>query len=264
MGVYLVSIKQNCVVDVLGWVLSPIKLAVLFILIIFGVIVQHHPLALTTPIPTVAIFQHSLEAGYSTMDLFGAIFFCAFIHRAVRYKLSKKKELNSDRTESRLTLYACLLGALLLTVVYSFFIFIANYHAADLQNIPTQNLIGELSLLLLHETGTLFVAICVGIACFSTAIAINAVTVEFIHTHIVKKRVSYHMVLFVVVCIAFTLSTLGFTRLMQLIMPVLNVLYPALVGLTIGNIVYKLKGWDIGATLFFIGLFAAVLLQIYK
>jgi len=34
-GVYLVSIKQNCVVDVLGWVLSPIKLAVLFVLIIF-------------------------------------------------------------------------------------------------------------------------------------------------------------------------------------------------------------------------------------
>ena len=263
-GVYLVSIKQTCIVDILGWILSPLKLAALFILIIFGIITQPHPLELTTPIPAAAIFYHALEAGYSTMDLFGAIFFCAFIHRSIRYKLSKKQELNSDRTESRLTLYACFLGALLLMLVYSFFILIANYHAVDLQHVQTQNLIGELSILLLHEAGSLFVAICVGIACFSTAVAINAVTIEFIHTHLFRNRLPYHLVLLTVICIVFLLSTLGFTRLMKIIIPVLNVLYPALVGLTIGNIFYKLKGWDIGAILFFIGLFASLFLQIYK
>jgi len=253
-GVYLVSLQQNRVVDALGWVLSPLKLSVLFILIILGVAVQHHPLAPVTPLPAITIFNHAIEAGYSTMDLLAGIFFCAFVHRSIRYKLTKKHELNTDRTERRLTLYACLVGALLLTLVYSFFILIANYHASDLQGIPTQKLIGNLALLLLHEQGGVFVSICVGLACFSTAIAVTAITVEFIHTHILKHKISYRLVLLFVVIIVFVLSTLGFERLMKMAIPVLSLLYPALLGLTIGNVLYKLKGWNAGSMFFLIGL----------
>jgi LIVCS family branched-chain amino acid:cation transporter len=262
LGVYLISLEQTRIIDALGWVLSPLKLSILFILIILGVAVQHNPLVTDAPPSALYVFNYAIEAGYSTMDLLGAIFFCAFIHRSIRYKLSKIKELNTDNIECRLTLYACLVGAILLILVYSFFILIANFHAADLQQIPTQNLIGALSILLLHEGSSIFVALCVGIACFATAVAVTAVTVEFVYRHVVRKRLSYRLVLLGVVFIAFILSTLGFTRLMQMIMPVLNVLYPALVGLTLGNILYKLKGWDIGAVLFLIGLFAALVLQV--
>jgi len=254
LGVYLVSFRQNRIIDALGWVLSPLKLSVLFILIILGVVIQHHPFGADTSLSTVKIFNFAIESGYSTMDLLGAIFFCAFVHRSIRYKLAKKPELNTDHTERQLTLYACLVGGVLLALVYSFFILIANYHAADLQGVPTQKLIGELSLLLLHQGGSLFVAVCVGVACFSTAVAITAVTVEFIHSHILKHKVSYRLVLFFVMLIAFILSTLGFTLLMKIIIPILNVLYPALLGLTIGNILYKLKGWNVGPVLFLAGM----------
>ena len=253
-GVYLVSLKQNRVVDALGWVLSPLKLSVLFILIILGVAVKHHPLLTVTSLAPIKTFQHAIEAGYSTMDLLAGIFFCAFVHRSIRYKLAKKNGLNTDRIERRLTLYACLVGAMLLTLVYSFFILIANYHAFNLQGVPTQKLIGTLALLLLHEAGGIFVSICVGLACFSTAIAVTAITVEFIHTHILNHKINYRVVLLCVVCIVFTLSTLGFERLMNIAIPILNILYPALLGLTIGNVLYKLKDWNVGPIFFLIGL----------
>jgi LIVCS family branched-chain amino acid:cation transporter len=264
LGVYLISIKQNRVVDALGWVLSPLKLSVLFILIVFGVAVQHHPLMENASLPALKTFGYAIEAGYSTMDLLAGIFFCAFVHRSIRYKLSKKPDLNTDRAERQLTLYACLVGALLLAVVYSFFILIANYHANDLQGIPTQKLIGSLSLLLLHEAGGVFVAICVGLACFSTAVAVTAITVEFIHTHIFRHKISYRLILPLVVVIVFILSTLGFTRLMHIAIPILNLLYPALLGLTIGNIIYKLKGWNAGPVFFIIGLFISFMPSIFS
>ena len=254
LAVYLVSLKQNRVVDALGWVLSPLKLSVLFILIFLGIAMQHNPLVSATPVPGTQIFGEAVKAGYSTMDLLAAFFFCAFVHRSIRYKLSKIHELNTDRAERRLTLYSCLIGALLLTIVYSFFILIANFHAADLQGIPTQKLIGSLSLLLLHEGGGILVSICVGLACFSTAIAVSAITVEFIHAHVLRHKIPYRLVLPFVILIIFIISNLGFTRLMAFAVPILSLLYPALLGLAIGNVLYKLRGWNAGPVLFLFGL----------
>jgi LIVCS family branched-chain amino acid:cation transporter len=258
LAVYLVSIKQNRVVDALGWILSPLKLSVLFMLIFLGVALQHHPLDGFHLPSSASIFGHAVKAGYSTMDLLAAFFFCAFVHRSIRYKLSTIHELNTDRIERRLTLYSCVIGAVLLTLVYSFFILIANFHAANLQGIPTEKLIGHLALLLLHQTGGIFVSLCVGLACFSTAIAVSAITVEFIHANVLRHKVSYRLVLPFVLVIIFIISNLGFTRLMEIAVPILSLLYPALLGLTIGNILYKLKGWNVGPVLFIVGLVIAV------
>lgn len=259
--IYLISMKQNRIVDALGWVLSPMKLSVLFILIILGVGTTHHPFHPAQASSHISTFTHALKAGYGTMDLLAAFFFCAFVHRTIQYKL-QKHNYNSDKLERRLTIYACLIGACLLAIVYGSFILISNFHAGNLQHIATQELIGSLSLLLLHEAGGIFVAVCVTLACFSTAIALTSVTVEFIQTQILRHRFSYHQILLPTIVIVFIISNLGFDLIMKIAIPILSTLYPPLLGLTIGNIIYKLKGWNIGLYLFYITLIVVIVLHL--
>ncbi len=256
--VYLVSLQQMRIVDALGLFLSPVKLLALFTLIVFGLGIRHQVAPPGGAITNLQVFSHAVKLGYGTMDLLAGFFFCAFVHKTICHKLDKSLPQLVEGLENRITLIACIIGAVLLGTIYSFFILVANFHALPLQGVPTQALIGQLALLLLHKYGGIFVSICVTLACFSTAVAVNAITVDFIHIRIFRKHLSYHLVLPLVVLVVFLVSNLGFTLIMKIAIPILTVLYPALLALTLGNIVYKIKCWNIGPWLFYIVLFIAI------
>jgi branched-chain amino acid:cation transporter, LIVCS family len=259
--VYLASLKQNKIVDFLGFVLSPIKLATLIIVIVVGLAVGHLPAHLHTAAG--AQVWSAMKAGYGTMDLLAAFFFCAFIYKfiQVKTKQDKKATVALDR---QLTMVACFIGAGLLAAIYLGFMVVANRHSAGLQGVPTQSMIGMLAKLLLGPFAGIFVAICVGLACFSSALAVTAVTVDFFKTRVLQERLSYKVVLASVVILVFVMSNMGFSMLMAIAIPVLSVLYPALIVLTVTNLLTKLTRFSLGAWPFYLTLLGAVFFVIPK
>ncbi|MCP3681014.1 MAG: hypothetical protein GY782_12625 [Gammaproteobacteria bacterium] len=260
--VYLISLQQMRIIDALGWVLSPLKLLVLLTLIVFGIGIRHRVAPPIGGLTNAIVFAHAIKLGYATMDLLAGFFFCSFVHKSICHKLDKQSTPVTPGQETRITLIACIVGAALLGIIYSLFILVANFHSAPLQGIPTHKLIGHLAMLLLHQYGGIFLSICVVLACFSTAIALTAIAVEFIQVHTLKGRVNYHIILPTTLIVIFTISNLGFVHIMTIAIPILGILYPPLLGLTIGNILYKIKGWNIGPWLFYTILIITILLSL--
>ncbi len=265
IAVYLVSIKQMGIVDALGWILSPMKLIVLFILISFGVAVQHQVFVPTVAVSNQVIFTHAVKLGYGTMDLLASFFLCAFAYQTICHKLGRPLTEIPLGVEQRIMFQAALINTLLLGVVYSLFLLIANYHSALLQQVATQKLIGHLALVLLHRYGTIFVAICVTLACFASAIAATAFTVEFVQSHLLRNRFGYQLILPPVLLVIFMVSNLGFTRIMAIAIPILTVIYPALLALTLGNILHRLyKRLNIGPVLFYSVLVISIVIKVLQ
>lgn len=234
--VFICSLHQYRIVDLMGCILSPMKLTVLILVIILGVFSVSHRLYVTaTP---GQVFTHAVESGYGTMDLLAGFFFCAFVYKVIFYKTRHMKNF-TDRQRAMLTLKACLIGASILAVIYLGFMWVSNHQAALLQHVPTESMIGAVSRVVLPHFAAVFVAVCVTLACFSTALAVNAVTVEFIQEKCLRGRVPYVWVLAIVTFVVFVASCLGFTRLMAFAIPILSVIYPALIALTAFNLVYK-------------------------
>lgn len=249
--IFLASIRQKKIVDILGYILSPIKLTVLLVLVIVAYFITPHPMHLGLP------FSHTLvesaRLGYGTMDLFGALFYCTFVCKAVKFKTAG---LSVTKHQSkRIALWSCVCGACIMGVVYLIFIVVANNQAAKLHGLPTASLIGAIAVAVFGNFGSYFVTVCVSLACFSTALVLTAMTVDFFRERIFKKRVSYLPILIGVLLIDFVMSNLGFDTIMHYATPVLAVLYPPLLVLTVMNIVsYYKPGKQIPSWVFYISL----------
>src|SRR3989338_5907119 len=111
--IFALTINHSRIVDIIGWLLSPIKLIAFFILI---------AVALYTAAPFIhtqqsafQAFHSSLTMGYGTMDLLAAIFFCTVTYNNILHK-SQKIGITAKHSIVKMTLAACLIGALLISL----------------------------------------------------------------------------------------------------------------------------------------------------
>jgi len=253
--IFLACLKQNKVVDLLGYVLSPIKLFVLIVVISLGFIVAPHFAYFHTG--PVHVFKSAITSGYGTMDLLASFFFCAFVYKFIEFKTMNDPEAD----HVKLTLISSLIGAGLLMSIYLGFIVVANRHAASLQGIPTQSLIGAVAKVLIDQGAGIFIALVVTLACFSTALALAAVTTDFFRDRVFQGIVPHKVVLSVVILITYLVSNLGFAEIMRLALPVLSILYPALIVLTITNLLAKFTKLRLSKWGFYIALILAIILH---
>lgn len=235
--IFLITYKQTHVVDVIGWLLSPIKIIAFTILICAGIY---------TAAPLVEIqasasqtFNTALTTGYGTMDLLASIFFCTV---AYKHLVNKCKQIGvtSQKYIIKMTLFSCIIGAFLIGLIYIGLMLVAGSHAAELHNVPTEALIQKVSYIVLGQYGALFVGICVTFACLATAIALVEVTTDYVHHTILKQKVSRTICLVSILAVMYMMAILGFDGIMKIAGPILNIVYPVLILLCVLNIYVKL------------------------
>lgn len=234
---FLLTYQHRKVVDVIGRFLSPIKLALFTILIIDGLMGPSNPIV-TQHTVTESIKMGLLD-GYSTMDLLATFFFCTVVYENILAK-AKLSGINKPNDIVKIFLYSCVLGGILLGFVYVGFLLLAYNHASDLQGVDTANMIVAISNLVLGRMGSLFVGICVSFACIVTAIALTDVTTSFIYDHIVLRKIPRRVCLVLTISITFAMSIIGFVGIMKIALPILEILYPALIIYCIIAIIEKL------------------------
>lgn len=246
--VFLCAYHQRKVVDLIGRILSPIKLVSFFILILLGIYFTEP--ALDNQISMTTTFSNALSTGYQTMDLLATFFFCALAYTHIVHKANQGRTTSHEEI-CTMVLKASVIGAMLLSIVYIGFLYVAANHQSVLQGVRTDQMIGAIATAVLGHFGALFVCICVSFACLATAIALAEVSSRYLYTQVFREKLPRIACLSLVMVITFTMSLLGFGRIMSLTIPILNALYPALIVLCILNILYKVKGIDMVKLPFF-------------
>lgn len=246
--VFIAAYHPSKVVDLIGRILSPIKLFSFFILIMVGIWLTQPAVANTHNVWE--SFKNSLSTGYNTMDLLATFFFCALAYTHISRKAAHL-QINSHQEICKMVLKACLIGAALLSIVYIGFLCVAAGHQQALQDVAIDKMISVTAITVLGRFGALFVCVCVSFACLATAIALAEVSSRYLHSQVFCNKIPRLACLIIVVAVTFIMSQLGFNGIMAIASPILEVLYPALITLCIVNILYKTNGFKLVKLPFF-------------
>ena len=239
---YVFASRRSGLLNLLGKVLGPVKLLLLSAVIIKGFfyVVNSRSCAL----PASEVFMQGLLDGYGTLDLLGVLFFTNIILVGLTSVIPGKSE-DEKRQIFKIVLQGGSLGALLLGVVYAGFVIVSSFQSNDVScmSVGKEQLLSALAGILLGTSGGILASFTVAIACLTTAVALTTVFAQYLSKDLFMKQFSYHTALYSTLGLALVFSNYGFQGIMRALFPVIAVLYPALIALTVANIVYKL--WTI-------------------
>lgn len=233
--IFLFTIRRSSIVDLLGYILTPLLLLSLGIIIIKGLLFSSPPLPSSND--PLATFWMGLKEGYQTMDLLGAFFFSSIVIVCLKKDQSASEDY---RSIIKHTLKASCIAATLLALIYIGFSYVASRNSEVLAAVPTDQYLGTLALSFLGSWGGLVASAAVALACLTTAIALAAVSAEYIHKDLTWGKVPYSISLIITLVISYFVSILNFTGIVKMLAPILELCYPALIVLAFMNILYKL------------------------
>lgn len=227
--IFLFSYRENHLLKLLGYILSPLKITLLILVILKGFIEAPEIALVSENLSKTSHFWNGLTEGYNTMDLLAAFFFAPII-------ISSLRDSEKDPNFSRFVFIASAIGACLLALVYIGFCYLAYFYAAQLTGISNDQLLGAIAIKILGPYAGLIVSLTVAFACLTTAIALIAAFTSFIEKEILREKVSYVQILIISLLMTFAVTTLEFQGIACLLNPILEVCYPALILLTFYNL----------------------------
>lgn len=239
--IFLMTYKQSRILDILGYVLTPILLGSLAIIVVIGFL--YSPEALPSTAESMEVFKLGINEGFNTMDLMGALFFSSIVILCLKQELPPHDQ-NDIKKLVGMTLKASCIGASLLGLVYIGFSYIASYNSQLLGEVTNDLMLGTLAMETLGPYAGIIACAAVALACLTTAIALSAVFAEFLHEDITFEKLGYRNCLILSLLATFFISTLNFTGIMQILGPLLAYCYPALIVLAICNLLHKMYGFE--------------------
>jgi LIVCS family branched-chain amino acid:cation transporter len=131
-----------------------------------------------------------------------------------------------------------------------------------LENVAHDQQLGTIANHILGPYAGIVANVAVSLACLTTAITLSVVFADFVRAEILGEKVPYPVALAGTLFIAFWFSKLGFSGIVALIAPILFILCPALITLSIFNLLYRFYGVKMIKVPVF-GVFIATLVAIY-
>ncbi|MBA3603445.1 MAG: branched-chain amino acid transport system II carrier protein [Parachlamydiaceae bacterium] len=230
IATFFMVYKKSRILDLLGYILTPLLLVCLFLIISKGVnfdALTPDAISSQTAIP---LFVRGVTEGYNTMDLIAAFFFSASTIEILR-----QSSLSESLCLSK-TLKASLVAALLLAIIYIGLICLSASHEEPLSHVPKEQLLVQIAKNVLgHQLGMLS-AFTVLLACFTTSVALTTVFADFIANKIFKDSRQYLKALMITQVITFGISITGLKGVTAITGPVLTIFYPALMIMIVINI----------------------------
>lgn len=230
--VLFLCLKDTGVVDIIGKILTPVLVAALAVLIIAGII--HPDGTPATPMPH--LVREGISNGYQTMDMIAALAFSMLIVTTI--KNAGYADARAERIE---TLKASGVAAGLLFLVYGGLAYLGATTGTLWRQTFLSGRMNQAELLmqitghLLGHVGAVVITLIVTFACLTTAIGLVSSCSKFFVSALStsKHAISYRKTVIVVCVLAAVLCNLGLNQIIRLASPVLSVIYPAGVFLTV-------------------------------
>ena len=223
--------------------LTPLLLLCLGAILVTGFI--NHPAPLAVDFDSTAAFSHGLNVGYNTLDLIASFLFAPLVlsHFTTNVDLDDQQ---ARKNVFKKMLKASLLAASLLSVMYIGLTFVASYYTPMLSGShqPEERL-SEIALFLLGPYGAFIARTAVAMACLTTAIPLISIFANYIREDLLQDRVGTLLPLLITLAISILLANLGFMGIANMLSPILQILCPGLIVLSIFNICHKLYDTDV-------------------
>jgi LIVCS family branched-chain amino acid:cation transporter len=232
---YFICMSDRRIIHVVGKCMSPILLLFLIVLIALGIA---HPniLATSTNFASTQSFYHGLTSGYQTMDLLAAFFFSAWIFAQIQQML--QKDNFSDKDLIKVSIKSAIVAMVMLAMVYSGMVFLGANFSQLIATVPPAEMIDAIANQTMGSGAALFIGVLIIIACLTTVVALNGIYAQYL-CKVFKCENKFKFMLFVTTTLAFLVSLFDFSGIMKFLVPVLEILYPSLIGLTIMSIFTK-------------------------
>jgi len=239
IGVLAFTIKKRRVIELLGLVLTPVLLLTLGFILFIGFTSPHE--AVVNTLTQGAAFKEGLNTGYNTLDLIASFIFVPLVLSHFKDENSEESPVAARKTMLKKMLKACLLAAFLLSSMYVGLTYVSSFYTPLLRpdHLPVERL-SEISLYLLGPYGAFVACIAVAMACLTTAIPLTAICGEYIKKDILNNKGGDILPLAITLILSISVATLGFMGIADMLAPLLHVLCPGLIVLSILNIIHCL------------------------
>lgn len=235
---FLFTIKKNRLIEILGLVLCPFLLLSLGAILVMGFI--HPPAPQAIDITSKAAFFNGLNVGYNTLDLIASFIFAPLV---LAHFSRKKDEIETPelrRETFKKMIKACLLAAFLLSSMYVGLTYVASFYTPVLPVHGAEERLAMISLHLLGPIGGLFSCIAVALICLTTAIPISVISADFIHKDLMRGKGSLYVAVGISLGLSALMANIGFMGIANALSPILQILCPGLLILSILSILHKL------------------------
>lgn len=228
---FFFCVKDKVMLKLLGKWMSPILLIVLSILIVLGIYK-----AGGSEEAIKDAFIKGFITGYQTMDLLAAFFFSSFIFYQIQDRFPKG---TPHKKIISFAIYPSIIGALLLALIYLGFVFLGAHYSDIINDSAPEFMLPNIVIYIMGDNAAIFVAIAMLLSCLTTAVALSNIYSRYICLSLKITDNKFWIVLLSVIGIAFFVSLLDFKGIANFLAPVLEILYPGLIALTILGILFR-------------------------
>lgn len=236
---YLIAYRLNKILDLIGKVLSPIKILSLTCIVLLGLFGAGA--MVTVPLDVWGFFRHSMADGYKTLDLLASIFFGAIIVRLLSQYAKTSEHMTLKRAVS-ITAGSGIIAGLMLGLIYLGMIYLGAFYGEGLLGLNEGEIFRQIVLRISGCYGALLIGLVVFIAGLTTVVSLSTVLGDYIH-RISAKKVSYSWAVALVLTTCALTASLGLTKILEFSAPLINFIYPLIITMTVCNILYKWLGW---------------------
>lgn len=243
---WMLSISPSKVVDIIGNILTPLLLILLFLLILIGVINPVSDFSSTAMSSTEA-FNFGFVEGYQTVDMLASLVFAGIIISAAQSKGYIKL---GDK--STVVISSGIISSLCLIFIYGGLVYLGATSGIEDKGISRSALLIHIARNTLGDYGMMAIGVCIALACLTTSIALTTAVGTFF-SELTGGKLGYKLL--VTICTIFSafLSILGVDKIIQFAYPPLAFVYPIAITLVLYIIVFgsfiKSKAPYLGALL---------------
>lgn len=232
-------IRRQRMIGLLGTLLTPLILVSLMALVYVGL--THSSSLSSVSLPAKESFYEGLSGGYNTMDLIAAFLFATLIlphFQKEAHPLQKKQGLFKKMG------FSSLIAAALLFLTYVGLCLTSVYHGWKLDaDCPPEQMLSAISVKLLGPIGGGIAALAVITACLTTAMTLASIFADYLRKDLCKEKISPAIALTVTLIICTLFANLGFGGIAAFLVPIVQIVYPGLILLTILNLLHVLYGY---------------------
>ena len=243
----LLSLSSSKVVDLIGNYLTPFLIFILFCLILVGLLnPADHPFV--DRFTKVDAFVLGFEEGYQTLDVLASVIFAGIIISAARLK-----GYTTTKQKSEIVIASGLLAATFLLFIYGGLVYLGATSGHEWSgNTKRASLLLHISHTQLGIYGTIAMAICIALACLTTAVALTSAVGTFF-SKLFNNKIGYKTIVIICCVISCVFSITGVDNIIEYAYPFLAFVYPIVITLVLYVVVFgkfiKQSGPFIGAIL---------------
>jgi LIVCS family branched-chain amino acid:cation transporter len=226
---FLLCAKKHRIISTIGTWLTPALLCLLALIAYFGLTGASLPTG-GEKAPQEA-FTDGFFQGYQLMDLLASFFFSAFVIG----------RLKAQGATLRMFFTSSCIGMGLLSLVYMALCFLGAIFSKECAGHLPHELLGVIAKETLGEYAALCVGVTMLLACLTTAMALATLFSDFLKNDIFQGKMAGGVSLAVTLLIGFFVSTFEFSGIAKFLGPIVEMLYPVLILLTVANIVMRFR-----------------------